>query len=305
MTAEVSKEGFVEFRGYKVWYRIVGRGEEPGKLPLLCLHGGPGAPHDYLEPLEAIASSGRRVIFYDQLGCGNSDRPHDPSLWTVELFVEEVGVIRRALGLEHVHILGQSWGGMLAMEYALTQPAGLASLVVADSPASIPQWIAETGRLRAELPPEVQQTLSKHEEAGTTDDPEYQQAMLVFYARHVCRLNPWPEYVTRAFEKLGQNPEVYNTMNGPSEFHVTGTLKNWDITDRLAEIRVPTLLISGRYDEATPTVVETVQRGIPGSEWVIFEESSHFPHVEEPDKFRQVLGTFLGRVEAEEHSPAR
>ena len=221
------------------------------------------------------------------------------------MFVEEVGVIRRALGLEHVHILGQSWGGMLAMEYALTQPAGLASLVVADSPASIPQWIAETGRLRAELPPEVQQTLSKHEEAGTTDDPEYQQAMFVFYARHVCRLDPWPEYVMRAFEKLGQNPEVYNTMNGPSEFHVTGTLKNWDITDRLAEIRVPTLLISGRHDEATPAVVETVQRGIPGSEWVIFEESSHFPHVEEPDKFMQVLGKFLSRVEAEEHSLAR
>jgi len=303
MRAQVSsKEGLIEFRGHNVWYRIAGDSEGPGKLPLLCLHGGPGAPHDYLEPLEEMAAEGRRVIFYDQLGCGNSDQPHDPSMWTVDLFVEEVGVVRRALGLERVHILGQSWGGMLAMEYALTQPEGLASLIVADSPASIPQWIAETGRLRAELPPEVQQTLSKHEEAGTTDDPEYQEATLVFYARHVCQLDPWPECVTRAFEKLGQNPEVYNTMNGPSEFHVTGTLKDWDITDRLGEIRVPTLLLSGRYDEATPAVVETVQRGIPGSEWVIFEESSHMPHIEEPEKFRQVLGEFLSRVEARQLS---
>ena len=148
----------------------------------------------------------------------------------------------------------------------------------------------------------MQQTLSKHEEAGTTNDPEYQAATLVFYARHVCQLDPWPECVTRAFEKLGQNPEVYNTMNGPSEFHVTGTLKDWDITDRLGEIRVPTLLLSGRYDEATPAVVETVQRGIPGSEWVIFEESSHMPHIEEPEKFRQVLGEFLSRVEARQLS---
>ncbi len=292
------KEGFVEFRGYKVWYRIAGKEEDSGKLPLLCLHGGPGAPHDYLEPLEAVASSGRRVIFYDQLGCGNSDQPHDPSLWTVDLFVEEVGVVRRALGLERVHILGQSWGGMLAMEYALTQPPGLASLIIANSPASIPQWIAEANRLRAELPPDVQAALSKHEEAGTTDDPQYQEAMLVFYARHLCRLDPWPDCLTRAFEKLTQNPEVYNTMNGPSEFHVTGTLKNWDITDRLGEIRVPTLVGSGRYDEATPAIAEVVHRGITGSEWILFEESSHMPHLEEPEKALQVLGQFLSRVEA-------
>src|SRR3954464_386740 len=122
-----SVEGVVPFRGFNVWYRIVGDREEPGKLPLLCLHGGPGVPHDYLEPLEALAATGRRVIFYDQLGCGNSDHPHDPSLWSVELFVEEVGAVRRALGLEAVHILGQSWGGMLGMEYALTQPSGLRS----------------------------------------------------------------------------------------------------------------------------------------------------------------------------------
>lgn len=292
-------EGFISFRGYKVWYRIVGEREAPGKLPLLCLHGGPGAPHDYLEPLEAMAATGRRVIFYDQLGAGNSDHPHDPSLWTVPLFVEELGVVRRGLGLEHLHILGQSWGGMLGMEYALTQPAGLASLIVADSPASMLQWVAEANRLRAELPADVQETLLKHEAAGTTEDPAYQEAMLVFYGRHVCRLDPWPDCVNRAFEKLQKDPEVYNTMNGPSEFHVIGVLKDWDIVDRLGEIHVPTLVISGRYDEATPVIAETVQRGIPASEWILFENSSHMPHVEETERYLQVLTGFLDRIESQ------
>ena len=300
MSAQIpTKEGFIAFRGYKVWYRIVGNQEEPGKLPLLCLHGGPGAPHDYLEPLEGMAHSGRRVIFYDQLGCGNSDQPNNPSMWTVDLFVEEVGVVRQALGLERVHILGQSWGGMLAMEYALTQPAGLASLVITDSPASIPQWVSEANRLRAELPPEVQQTLLKHEAAGTVDSPEYQEAVMVYYRRHLCRLETWPECVNRTFAKLEQNPEVYHTMGGPSEFHVVGTLKEWDILSRLGEIQAPTLVIGGRYDEATPAITETVHRGIPGSEWVIFENSAHMPHVEETERYLQVVGRFLERVEAQ------
>lgn len=298
-TEATAKEGFVPFKGFNVWYRIVGDREAPGKLPLLCLHGGPGAPHDYLESLEAMANSGRRVFFYDQLGCGNSDHPHDPSLWSVPLFVEELGAVRRALGLERVHILGQSWGGMLGMQYALTRPSGLASLIVADSPASMHQWVAEANRLRAELPADVQGTLLAHEAAGTTDHPAYQEAMLVFYRRHVCRLDPWPDCLNRAFEKLGQDPEVYTTMNGPSEFHVTGRIKDWDIVDRLKEIRVPTLVISGRYDEATPMIAETVHRGIPGSEWVLFENSSHMPHLEETDRCLEVLTDFLARVETE------
>ena len=190
LSAYPSHEGYTSFRNYKVWYRIVGDHEEAGKLPLLVLHGGPGAAHDYLEPLEALAATGRRVIFYDQLGCGRSDQPHNPDLWTVDLFVEELGVMRQALGLAHTHILGQSWGGMLAMQYALTQPQGVASLIIANSPASMPQWVAEANRLRADLPPEVQQTLLRHEAAGTTDDPAYQEAVQVFYDRHFCRVVP-------------------------------------------------------------------------------------------------------------------
>lgn len=295
MSAMPTSEGYIPFHGYRTWYRVVGAGTDE-RAPVVLLHGGPGAPHDYLENLDALAESGRRVIFYDQLGCGNSNQTHQPELYTVALFVEELGEVRRALGLDRCHILGQSWGGMLAMEYALTQPEGVLSLIIADSPASIPLWIAEANRLRAALPPDIQATLLRHEAAGTTDDPEYLQAMAVFYHRHVCRLDPYPEFVQRGFDRISK--EVYETMNGPSEFHVIGTLKDWDITSRLGEIHLPTLLISGRYDEATPRIVEQVHAGIPGSEWVLFEQSSHLPHVEEPERFLSVVNQFLARVEA-------
>jgi len=292
------KEGTIPFKGYQTWYRIVGDGEAPCKLPLLCLHGGPGACHDYLESLDAMADTGRRVIYYDQLGCGNSHIPvSNPSMWTVELYVEEVDVVRRALGLERIHLLGQSWGGMLAMEYMFTQPSGVASLTIASSPASMIQWVEEANKLREELPPEVQSTLLKHEQAGTTSSAEYKDAMKVFYDRHVCRVVPNPEYIKRSFDKLDEHPEVYNTMNGPSEFHVVGTLKTWDVRHRLGEIHAPTLVTSGRYDEATPIIAETVHKGIPESEWVIFENSSHTAHAEETERYMQVLSAFISRHE--------
>lgn len=288
------QEGFVPVDGYRVWYRIVGGGSDHEGFPLLVLHGGPGVPHDYLENLEALASETRRVVFYDQLGCGNSDHPDDPSLCRVSRFADELATVRRELGLDQVHILGQSWGGMLAIEYALRQPEGLVSLILANTLSSMPMWIAEANRLRAELPPEVNATLLRHEEAGTTDDPAYQDAMNVFYARHVCRVIPMPEFVQRAFDKTGF---VYNYMNGPSEFHVIGVIKDWDRTDRLSEIHVPTLIISGRYDESTPLINEVLHRGIVGSEWVLLENSSHLAHVEEPELYMQTVQVFLNRVE--------
>ena len=292
-----TKEGYIPFRGYKTWYRVVGDREKAGAFPLLCLHGGPGGMWDYLEPIEAMARTGRRVIFYDQLGCGNSDDPHNPSLYTVELFVEEVDAVRQALGLERVHILGQSWGGMLAMEYALKHPTRIVSLILADTSASLPQWAAEMGRLAADLPLETQQALRKNLEQGTTDSLEYKLAYRVYTHRHICRLDPWPDCVTRGGEKPGG--EVYHTMWGPSEVHVTGTLKDWDITNRLGGIHLPTLVLGGRYDEATPVLTEALHRDIRGSEWVIFENSAHFPHLEETESFLQVLERFLIRVEAQ------
>jgi L-proline amide hydrolase len=294
------QEGTIPFRGYETWYRIAGDGEEPGKFPLLCLHGGPGAAHDYLESLDAMAATGRRVIYYDQLGCGRSSIPESkPEMWTVDLFVEEVDAVRQALGLDRTHLLGQSWGGMLAMEYALTQPEGLVSLTIASSPASMIQWVEEADRLRADLPPDVQATLLRHEAAGTTSSPEYEAAVNVFYLRHVCRVDPFPEYVQRTFAAVARNPEVYHTMNGPSEFHVIGTLKHWDIIERLGEINVPTLVTSGRHDEATPLIAETVRSGIPGARWEVFEDSGHMPHAEESERYMQVLDAFLSEVEAQ------
>ena len=292
-------EGKLPFHGYQDWYRIVGdlKNSAPGKLPLLVLHGGPGMAHDYVESIAGIAETGRPVIFYDQLGCGLSDHPHDPDLWHVPLFVEEVAAVRDALGLERVHILGQSWGGMLGMEYALTQPDGLASLIVANSPASMTQWVEEANRLRTELPKDVQQALTRHEQAGTTDTPEYEAAVNVYYERHLCRVIPFPDSINRTIAQMVADPEVYHTMNGPSEFYVVGRLKNWDIRHRLPEITIPTLVLSGRHDEATPLIAETVHKGIPNSEWVLFEDSSHTPHIEETERYLQVVEEFLSRAE--------
>lgn len=289
------QEGYVPVDGYRVWYRIVGGGGSEELIPLMILHGGPGAPHDYLENLQELASESRRVVFYDQLGCGRSDRPDDPVLCTVARFTDEVEMMRRELGLERVHILGQSWGGMLAIEYALRQPQGLVSLILANTTASIPLWVAEANRLRGLLPPEVNATLLRHEEAGTTDSQEYQDAMQVFYDRHVCRVRPYPEYVKRAFDQIGF---VYHYMNGPSEFHITGVIKDWDRIDRLHEIHVPTLIISGLYDESTPTLNDVLYRGIAGSERVLLEHSSHLAHVEEPELYMQVVQDYLQKVES-------
>jgi proline-specific peptidase len=290
-------EGRIPFRGGETWYQVVGDGDEPGKLPLVCLHGGPGAPHDYLEPLGALAETGRRVVFYDQIGCGKSWLEADPSTGTVELYVDELHNVRDALGLDRIHLFGSSWGGMLAMEYALTRPAGLASLVLSSSPASIPVWAEETNRLRKELPAEVQRVLDEEEAAGRLDSPAYEEATAEFYKRHVCRLDPWPDNVMRTFAGLQEHPEVYLHMQGPNEFVITGTLKDWDITMRLGEIDVLTLITAGRHDEFTPRQAEALHHGIKSSELVTFENSSHMQFVEEPERYVQVVGDFLGRVE--------
>ena len=291
-------EGTIPFKGYHTWYRIVGEGEAPGQLPLLALHGGPGAAHDYLESLDAITATGRRVIYYDQLGCGKSSIPEKkPEMWTVELYVEEVDAVRRALGLDKIHLLGQSWGGMLAMEYMLTQPKGIVSLTIASSPASMIQWVAEANRLRKLLPADIQARLDQHEAANTTSHPDYIAATQAFYDRHVCRV-PYPPYVSKSFQWIADNPEVYNTMNGPNEFHVVGTLKMWDVIKRLPEINAPTLITSGKYDEATPLIAGTVYTGIPGARWTIFDNSSHMAHVEEAERYLRILSDWLDENEA-------
>ena len=292
-------EGHVPFSIGRTWYRSVAAERDEGRVPLLCLHGGPGANWLHLKPYEALADE-RQVVFYDQLGAGNSAvaEPHDPAMWTPELYVEEVDSVRTALGLDRVHLLGHSWGGMLGMQYAAGRPEGLVSLIVESSPPSVPAWMPEVARLRSELPPEVEATLREHEEAGTTDSPEYEEAVMVFYQRHLCRTDPWPDWLVECFQALDANPEVYHSMNGPSEFHVIGTIKDWDITDRLGQIDVPTLVFSGRYDEVTPVTTEAAHRAVPGSEYVVMEESSHMAQAEQPEETLELVRGFLSRVEA-------
>ena len=197
-------------------------------------------------------------------------------------------------------LIGQSWGGMLGAEHAIRQPSGLRSLVIADSPASMELWVSEANRLRDDLPPEVQKVLLQHEESGTTDSDEYAEAEKAFYDRHVCRIVPNPAEVTESFDNIAKDPTVYHTMNGPSEFHVIGTLRDWSVVDRVSSITAPTLLVSGAHDEATPATMQPFMDGIPDVRWEIFAESSHMPHVEEEDRFLSVVGEFLQSHEVKE-----
>ncbi|MFI7701276.1 proline iminopeptidase-family hydrolase [Nonomuraea sp. NPDC049480] len=292
---EPTLTGTVPFRDWQTWYRITGD-PESAKTPLVVLHGGPGAAHDYTLRIAGLARQGRSVIHYDQLGIGNST--HLPGegadFWTVRLFLDELDNLLAALGLSGgYHVLGQSWGGMLAAEHAVRRPAGLKSLVIANSPASMELWLSEAARLRALLPPEVQKTLLDHETAGTTDHPDYKAAEAVFNARHVCRIVPNPPEVAATFAAIEADPTVYHTMNGPNEFHVIGTLKDWTIIDRAGRIGVPTLLVSGRHDEATEATVRPYADRIPDVRWEIFEDSSHMPHVEEEEAYLHLVGAFL------------
>ena len=300
---EVSSEdrpvttGTMPFRGHETWYRVTGT-LDPGaeQAPLVVLHGGPGAAHNYTLAMTALADDGRAVVHYDQLGCGLSTHlpDADPSFWTVDLFVAELRALVEHLGIaDRFHLLGQSWGGMLGPEVVLADPTGIVSLSICDSPASMPLWLQAANELRAELPAEVQATLLAHEEAETTDSAEYKAAEQVFYDRHVCRIVPNPPDVAATFAQLEAEPTVYLAMNGPSEFHVIGSLKDWSVVDRLGGIAVPTLVVAGAYDEAKPIVWQPFLDRIPDVRSHVFAESSHMPHVEEPEAFTEVVGSFL------------
>lgn len=291
--------GNAPFRGYATWYRITGdlaAARRDGVVPLVVLHGGPGAPHPYLLSLTELAAQGRPVIHYDQLGCGNSTRlpDADPASWTVDLFLDELDNLLRHLGIEDRYdVLGQSWGGMLAAEHAVRRPRGLRRLVLADSPASMAGWSKAANSLRADLPDDVREALERHEATGAYEHPEYLAATDEFYARHVCRLVPVPPEVAMTFMSLGEDPTVYSAMNGPNEFHVIGSLAKWSIIDRLNQVEAPTLVINGRYDEATAECVAPYVERIPNASRHVFEDSSHMPHVEEREEYLRVVGGFL------------
>lgn len=300
MTDTNATEGYLPFRDYRTWYRITGTLDSQ-RLPLVVAHGGPGCTHDYVDSFKHISDlDGRAVIHYDQLGNGNSTRLPDkgPDFWTVELFLEELDALLAHLGIKDRYaFLGQSWGGMLGAEHAVRRPKGLKALVIANSPANMKTWVEEANRLRRELPQDVQDTLTRHETAGNLTDPDYITASRVFYDRHVCRVVPWPPEVARTFAIMDEDNTVYRNMNGPTEFHVIGTMKDWTIEDRLPLIEAPTLLISGRYDEATPEVVRPYVERVPGCQWIVFEQSSHMPHVEEQDACLKAVSDFLKRFD--------
>lgn len=286
-----TEERIVPVPGGNVWLVMAGGGDG---VPLLTLHGGPGFCHNYIRSLEGLGDE-RTVIFFDQLGCGKSERPGDPSLWTVDRFVEEVVAVTRALALERFHLLGQSWGCMLGVDYALAHPEGIVSLILASPPLSIPRWVEDATRLVGELPEETREVLRRHEHNGFMGCPEYQAASLQYYKRHVCTLEPWPDDVERSF--VGAGMDVYETMWGPNEYTVTGSLADYDRTARLHEITLPTLYTCGRYDEATSEATRWYQELTPNSEMVVFENSSHMGHIEEKDRYLEVVRDFLRSVE--------
>jgi proline iminopeptidase len=284
------EHGEVDVEGGVIRYRLLGDGERT----LVLLHGGPGGGSLYLKPLERLAAPDRRVVVYDQLGCGDSDRSDDPSLWRAGRFVDELEALRAHLGLDRFDLYGHSWGGMLATDYALAYQRHLRSLVLASTIADAALLQREMARLLEAFPVEVRETLRRHEEAGTTESAEYQAAIRDVYQVHLCRCDPWPPEVEKTFEDFAM--DVYVPMWGPSEFAYDGNLSDWNRVDRLHEIRVPTLITVGRFDELTPACSEQIQERIPDSQLVVFEEGSHMTFWEETERYLDVVDEFLRKT---------
>ncbi|MGI0129699.1 MAG: proline iminopeptidase-family hydrolase [Thermoplasmata archaeon] len=285
------RDGFVPVHGYRFYWKSFG---EPGTAgTIVALHGGPGGTHDYLLCLADMVAHGYRVVLYDQLGCGRSELARDEAEYSVDRDVEDLEEFRRALGVERMHLLGSSYGGLLAIAYALAHPVPIGSLTIASGLADVPLAVREMARLCRELPPPLPAFLDRHGARGEFQHPEYLAAVGEFYRRHLCRLSPWPAEVTYTMEH-GNSPK-YRVMNGPNEFTITGTIRDWDATPRLGEIRAPTLITTGRYDEVTPAVAESIHRGIAGSELVLFPASSHTAFWEERPRYMETLRGFLAR----------
>ena len=284
--------------GYELYYEIAGQAAET----LLCLHGGPGADCGYMRPLSVLADDDLQVVIYDQLGSGKSDVPPADYDWTVERFVEELDDLRERLELGRVHLMGNSWGGILALQYALDRPHGVASLILSDTGSSIPDAVAEIGNLRAALDLAIRATLERHEAAEDYDHPEYLAAVDELLIRHQRRPHPWEhdralrEWHDDIVPLFADDGPAYAKMWGPNEFLCTGSLLHWDVTARLPEIAVPTLIACGSYDMCPPALHRVIADGIPDNEYVIFGNSSHLPWLEnEAAAYFAVLRDFIRR----------
>ncbi|KAJ7135099.1 proline-specific peptidase [Mycena filopes] len=296
-------EGFIDFhvasagKPCATWYKVIG--DLHGSIrPLVALHGGPGVNHAYLLILSDLTKAhGIPLIVYDQIGTGNSthlpEKMGDTGFWTEQLFLDELDNLLSYLGVQdNYDILGHSWGGMLGSRHASKQPPGLKHLVLASTPADMGLWVTSQNALRTELPRAVQDTLDLHEKNGTTESEEYQAAVGVFYSRFLCTINPLPSPVAEGFAWIKRDPTVYLTLNGPSEFYITGPLKDWSMISDAHKMAVPTLVLNGRYDQARDPVVAPFFREIPRVRWVTFAESSHMLHWEERERYMEVVGRF-------------
>lgn len=289
-------EGKIKVLGFSLFYKIFC--PESYRSTLVCLHGGPGATHDYILPLADLANFGHRVVFYDQLGCGRSELPRNRALFTVERAVEELEAFRRALHLGRLHLMGSSYGGMLALAYALRYQRNLKSIITTGGLASVPLTATEMKRLKSELPPKIKRTMEKYEERGEYENPTYEKAVMFFYRKHLLRVRKWPPEQNYTLAHISK--PVYFTMNGPNEFTIIGNTRYWDVTDQLHKIHVPTLVTGGKYDEVTPRVARSIHREIKGSRLVTFRKSSHLPMWEEREKYIQTLRRFLFSVDSAE-----
>jgi proline iminopeptidase len=274
---------------YDVWVKQVGT----AGVPLLTLHGGPGFNHYYLECLEDfLPGAGIRFWYYDQLGCGFSDTPDDASLWTLERYLGEVEQVRRALGLERFVLYGHSWGGLLGMEYALRHPQHLSGLVISNMTASVAEYVKHAEVLLGQLPAAARATIQKARAAQSFESAEYQKVLMEeVYSKHLCRLDPWPEPVQRAFRTV--NAKIYNSMQGPDEFTITGNLKNWDAWERLPGIKVPTLVIGGQHDEMSAEQLARMAKLIPHSRLMICKRGSHMAMYDDQQAYFSALLPFV------------
>jgi proline iminopeptidase len=285
-------DGYMPFKGYKTYYRIVGENKDRRK-PILLLHGGPGSTHNYFEVFDRLAEEGRQVISYDQIGCGNSYVDGHPELWTSETWLEELVAIREHLHLDEVHILGQSWGGMLLIEYLIkNKPQGVCSAILSSTLPDSQLWGKEQHRMIKFMSEEDQKAIAKAEATGDYGNEDYLKAndryMLLHCAGEVTEDSP--ECLRRP-KKSGT--ESYIVGWGPNEYTPLGTLKDFNYTNRLNEITVPCLITSGTNDLCTPLIAKTMYDRIPDSRWELFDGARHMSFVEQNDKYCGILSKWL------------
>lgn len=287
----------VPVRGGRIYVRVNGDLAGP-RPPVVLIHGGPGSSHGYLLATLPLADE-RAVILYDQLDTGLSDRPGERANWTVERFVSELDAIRAALDLRRLHVVGHSWGGTVALEYAARRPAGLRGLVLSSPLISTRSWQASTRAELATLPPAVRATIDRHERAGTTQDPDYLKAMGVFYARFAQR-RPDPAWLTayRARTGLAGNRALYRTMWGGGEIYGTGTLRDYDGEPLLRRIAAPTLVICGQHDEFAPAFAAPLARRIPRARLVTVPDAGHATMLDQPGFYVRALRTHMAAADA-------